>query len=129
MTRVVVVGGGVAGIEALLALHNMAGDRAELTLVSDGPDFLYKPLLVEEPFGLDPAERRELAPLAEDLGAGLIHGRLAEVDPEGSDLKLADGSEVAFDELVVCVGARFGPPSRAPPPSRRPSPPSRWRSS
>ncbi len=110
MTRVVVVGGGVAGIEALLALHDMAGDRAKLTLVSDGPDFLYKPLMVEEPFGLDPAERRELAPLAVQLGAELVQGRLAEVDPEGSEIKLADGSEVAFDELVVCIGGSFRPP-------------------
>ena len=66
---VVIVGGGVAGIEALLALHDLAGERAQLTLVADQPDFLYKPLLVEEPFGLDPAERRELAPLAEQVGA------------------------------------------------------------
>ena len=31
-TRVVVVGGGVAGIEALLALHDLAGNRASVTL-------------------------------------------------------------------------------------------------
>ena len=62
--RVLIVGGGVAGIEAMLALHDLAGDRAALTLIADRPDFIYKPLLVEEPFGLDPAERRELAPLA-----------------------------------------------------------------
>jgi NADH dehydrogenase FAD-containing subunit len=42
--RVVIAGGGVAGIEALLALHDLAGDRASLTLVAPQPDFLYKPL-------------------------------------------------------------------------------------
>ena len=31
---VVVVGGGVAGLEALLALRDLAGDRIDLTLIS-----------------------------------------------------------------------------------------------
>ena len=52
--RVIIVGGGVAGLEALLALDDLAGDRASLTLVAPEPDFLYKPLLVEEPFDLAP---------------------------------------------------------------------------
>ena len=47
-----IVGGGVAGLEALLALKSLAGDRVALTLVAPQPDFLYKPLLVEEPFDL-----------------------------------------------------------------------------
>ena len=51
-TRVVIAGGGVAGLEALLALQDLAGDRASLTLVAPQPDFLYRPLLVEEPFDL-----------------------------------------------------------------------------
>jgi NADPH-dependent 2,4-dienoyl-CoA reductase/sulfur reductase-like enzyme len=57
--RVVIVGGGVAGIEALLALHDLAGDRAELTLVAPQPDFLNVEVAVpmewhEEPMALDP---------------------------------------------------------------------------
>ena len=63
--RVVIVGGGVAGLEALMALHDLAADRAELTLVAPDPDFLYKPLLVEEPFDLGPAEQHALGPLVE----------------------------------------------------------------
>jgi sulfide:quinone oxidoreductase len=65
----VIVGGGVVGLEALMALRDLAGNRAELALVAPEPDFLYKPLLVEEPFDLGPAERHELAPLAEELDA------------------------------------------------------------
>jgi NADH dehydrogenase FAD-containing subunit len=52
-----IVGGGVAGVEALLALRDLAGDRAQLTLIAPEPDFVYKPLLVEEPFGLGPAKQ------------------------------------------------------------------------
>ena len=50
--RVAIVGGGVAGVETLLALSDLAGDRVEQTLVAPTPDFLYKPLLVEELFAL-----------------------------------------------------------------------------
>ena len=47
--RVVIGGGGVAGLEALLALHALAGDRVQLTLVAPDPDFAYRPLAVAEP--------------------------------------------------------------------------------
>ena len=67
--RTLIVGGGIAGLETLLALHDLADDRAELTLVAPDPDFTYKPLVVEEPFSLKPAERHELAPLLSELGA------------------------------------------------------------
>ena len=76
--RVVIVGGGVAGLEALMALHDLAGDRAELTLVAPDPDFLYKPLLVEEPFDLGPAEQHALEPLAEEFGAGFVQEAVEE---------------------------------------------------
>jgi sulfide:quinone oxidoreductase len=35
--NVVVAGGGVAGLEALLALHALAGNRVRLTLVAPDP--------------------------------------------------------------------------------------------
>ena len=107
--RVVIVGGGVAGLEALLALHALAGARAELVLISPDPDFLYKPLLVEEPFGLDPAERHELAPLAAELEAGFILQRVGRIDPDRHLVELADGSSVSYAYLVVCTGGRFNP--------------------
>jgi len=107
--RVVILGGGVAGLEALLALHDLAGERAQLTLVSREPDFLYKPLLVEEPLGLEPAERHELAPLAAELGADFVNQAAAAVDPARHLVTLADGSELPYDKLVVCLGGRYRP--------------------
>ena len=87
-SRVVVMGGGVAGLEALLALHDLAGAWAELTLVAPQPDFLYKPLLVEEPFDLAPAERHELAPLAEEKGARFVRHSVSAVDTDTHVVKL-----------------------------------------
>ncbi len=107
-SKVVIVGGGVAGLEALMALRDLAGDRAELTLVAPEPDFVYKPLLVEEPFDLGPAERHALEPLAEELGARFIQRAARGVAPADHALELDDG-RLGYDFLVVCVGARFRP--------------------
>jgi sulfide:quinone oxidoreductase len=107
--RVVIAGGGVAGLEALLALHDLAGDRVALTLVAPQPDFVYKPLLVEEPFDLEPAERHELAPLAEEMGARFVRGALSGVHPEDHRVELDDGSALDYDYLVVAAGGRFKP--------------------
>jgi sulfide:quinone oxidoreductase len=107
--RVVIVGGGVAGLEALLALHDLAGERVALTLVAPQPDFLYKPLLVEEPFDLGPAERHELAPLAEEKGARFVRRAVSAVRPEEHAVELDDGSKLEYDYLVVAAGGRFKP--------------------
>ena len=105
-TRVVIVGGGVAGLETLLALDDLAGDRVSLTLVAPQPDFIYKPLLVEEPFDLGPAERHELGPLAEEKGARFVQRAVTAVRPEAHIVELGDGSTLEYDYLVVC---RRGP--------------------
>jgi sulfide:quinone oxidoreductase len=107
--RVVIVGGGVAGIEALLALSDLVGDRAALTLVAPEPDFVYKPLLVEEPFGLGPAAHHELQPLAGEKGASFVQRSVASVNWRDHEVGLDDDSTVGYDFLVVCAGGRFAP--------------------
>ncbi len=105
--HIVIAGGGVAGLEALLALSDLAGDRAALTLVAPEPDFLYKPLLVEEPFDLGPAARYELEPLAEERGASFVQRAVKSVRPQDHAVELDDGSALDYDYLVVCAGGRF----------------------
>ncbi len=107
--KVRIVGGGVAGVEALLALGDLAGDSAELTLIAPEPDFVYKPLLVEEPFGLGPPEQYALQPLAEESGGEFLLKAVSAVDSAGHRLELDDGSSLDYDYLVVCVGGRFVP--------------------
>jgi sulfide:quinone oxidoreductase len=108
-TRIVIVGGGVAGVEALLALSDLTGDQAALTLVAPEPDFLYKPLLVEEPFDLGPAARYELEPLARERGAAFVQRAVKAVRPQDHAVDLDDGSALDYDYLVVCAGGRFVP--------------------
>src|SRR3954465_2442555 len=41
--RVVIAGGGVAGLELVLALKALAGDRVDVTLVSPDEEFAHRP--------------------------------------------------------------------------------------
>ena len=66
--EIIIAGGGVAGLEGLLALHRMLGDGARLTLIAPDPDFTYRPLAVAEPFGLGHAHRVPLKRFAEETG-------------------------------------------------------------
>jgi sulfide:quinone oxidoreductase len=67
--QVLVAGGGVAGLEALLALRDLAGERVELTLLSPEAEFVYRPMAVVEPFGRGRADRRPPADIASDVRA------------------------------------------------------------
>ncbi|MDQ3090610.1 MAG: NAD(P)/FAD-dependent oxidoreductase [Actinomycetota bacterium] len=109
--RVLVAGGGVAGLEALLALRDLAGDRVELTLVSPDPDFVYRPMAVAEPFARGHAARHRLCDIARELGAELVRGALTEVDGAGRiAITTADGPlSLSCDALLVAVGARSEP--------------------
>ncbi len=114
--RTLILGGGIAGLEALLALHELAADRTELTLVAPDPDFVYKPLIVEEPFTNEPAKRHELEPAIRELGGRFVLGAARAVDPDRRVIVLTEGyegsyareltHELSYDLLIVCVGGR-----------------------
>ena len=110
--HVVIVGGGVAGLEALMALRDLAGDRVELTLVAPEPDFTYKPLAVEEPFSLHPPERRALDPIAREFGSRFLQAALERVALAEHRVELSTGESLEYATLVVCVGGRPQPAFR-----------------
>jgi sulfide:quinone oxidoreductase len=106
--HVVIAGGGVAALEAMIALHDLAADRVRVTLVAPQPHFEYRPLAVAEPFALGHAARHDLAALAQDFGAGLVRGAVSAVVPH-KHVVLDDGSALAYDTLLVAVGATMQP--------------------
>lgn len=103
--RILIAGGGVAGIEALLVLWHLAGDGVRLTLLSPEAEFASRPPAVAE--WLDPRRdnARLAARIAEGLGAELIRGALREVDSDRRTVITTTGQHVAYDALLVAVGA------------------------
>jgi len=105
-TQVFIAGGGVAGIEALLALRDLAGDLVHVTLASPAPEFVYKPLTVEEPFSPEPATRLELEPLVAETGGTFVQKGLRAIDADRRIAELDDGTTLDFDAAIVCIGAK-----------------------
>jgi sulfide:quinone oxidoreductase len=103
---VLIAGGGVAGLEALLGLRALAGDRVRLTLVAPDENFSYRPLAVAEPFALGHAHRVPLARFAEDAQAELEIDALTAVDDAAGEVRLRDGGTRSFDALIVAPGGR-----------------------
>src|SRR4051812_5829342 len=74
--RVVVIGGGVAGLETVMALRALAGSRVEITLVTPEDEFVYRPMSVAEPFELGIVQRHPLAEVARDFDVEVIADEL-----------------------------------------------------
>jgi sulfide:quinone oxidoreductase len=104
--RVLVAGGGVAGLEAVLALSDMAADRVDVTLLSPQGEFVYRPLAVAEPFSMGRVHRYPLAQLVKDLGVRLVRGTLHRVDADERLVTTVDGEPLGFEALLVATGAR-----------------------
>jgi sulfide:quinone oxidoreductase len=102
--RVVIAGGGVAGLEALLALHELAGERIDVTLLAADDEFVHRPLSVAEPFELTEARSFSLAEIAEEHDARFRRGALARVDAGEMKAISADGQELEYDALLVAIG-------------------------
>ena len=101
----VVAGGGVAGLEGLLALRALTGDRVDLTLVAPNPEFTYRPLAVAEPFAMGHAYRVPLSRFTEDAGAELVIDSTIGVDDRARELRLRETGARSFDALLVAPGA------------------------
>jgi NADH:quinone reductase (non-electrogenic) len=109
MTRVVVVGAGFAGFNAVHTLCKRLGGRAEVVLVNPTDYFLYVPLLPEVAAGiLDP--RRVAVSLPGALpNARLIVGTVHDIDLAGKSLRYrdtdGDDQQLTYDHLLLTVGS------------------------
>ncbi len=105
-SQVVICGGGVAAVEALLALHTLVEVGVELHLVAPNRRFVYQPLAVAAPFGLAETHLFDLSEIAAEKNATLHADSLASVDAQGRRVRLAIGGDLPYDALLVAVGAR-----------------------
>src|SRR4051794_13688749 len=103
--NVVIAGGGVAGVEAALALRALAQDRVRITMLDPSPFLSYRPLAVGVPFGGARAIRVELAAIAADRGFAVVADRVRGVDLARRTVTTQSGDVVAYDDLVLALGA------------------------
>src|SRR3954467_1817456 len=81
-SRVLVAGGGVAALEATIALRDLAPHLVDVELLAPEHEFWYRPLAVAEPFGLARVVRFELADVAASVDATFSLGALVAVDAD-----------------------------------------------
>jgi sulfide:quinone oxidoreductase len=104
--RVVIVGGGVAGLESALALSHLAPELTDVTLIAPDLEFVYRPMVVREPFARGSASRYPLQRIVGDAGATLLAEQLAWVDPDKHTLHTESGKAIEYDALLLTLGAR-----------------------
>jgi sulfide:quinone oxidoreductase len=106
--RVVIAGGGIAGVPLAYAVKEKLHGRADVTLVSDSPDFHFIPANPWIALKLRAATDVTFAlePLLAARKIALRVAALEEIDLEGSELKLAGGASLAYDYLVIATGIR-----------------------
>ncbi|OLB99524.1 MAG: hypothetical protein AUH30_04990 [Candidatus Rokubacteria bacterium 13_1_40CM_68_15] len=107
MTRIVVLGGGFAGLEAMRVLERRLGGRTdiELLLISDRNYLLFTPLLPQVASSL--VEPRHIVqPIRDIRGARRFRFRrdtVCDVDLSGRRVILAEGP-IDYDRLVIAIG-------------------------
>lgn len=102
--RVLIVGGGVAAIEAVLALRDLCGDRVVVEVFSPAHEFTYRPYAVGTPYGISQVARYELDDLLARAGAAFHLANIAAVDTASRRISSHDGDWFSYDDLILAPG-------------------------
>jgi sulfide:quinone oxidoreductase len=103
--HVLIAGGGVAALEAALALRDLAEGRVNVELLAPEPQFWYRPLAVAAPFKLGEVQHLELEGLARGIGASFTPGALVGVDAWRHIAHTSKNTQIEYDVLVIACGA------------------------
>jgi sulfide:quinone oxidoreductase len=104
--RVLIAGGGVAGLETLLALRALAGDRLDISVVAPRLKFLNESMSVREPFTPQRVRGVRIEDMLAELDAHWIRTDLDCVRPEEHMVLTRRSERLPYDRLVLALGAR-----------------------
>jgi sulfide:quinone oxidoreductase len=107
--RVLIAGSGVAGLETMLALHALAEDRVELTVIAPEDEFVYRPLAASEPYTVGRTRQVSLESAARDAGAAFFPLTVEAIDAGKKLVSTTPGRRFEYDTLVLAVGAQAVP--------------------
>lgn len=104
-TDILIAGGGVAALEALLALNERLGSSRTITMLAPNDAFRYRPLAAYG--GLVPGLRSavDLAEVAAEYDAEHLRDHLGSVHPERSEAITRNGTCIRYQALIVAIGA------------------------
>src|SRR3954447_9021911 len=102
--HVLIAGAGVAGLETLLALRVLAGDRVHVTLLAPDIAFVNNSMCAAQPFQPKRVRGIKLGRLAVDLGASWRRDALDRVEPDQRRVITKSGERILYDRLVVATG-------------------------
>jgi sulfide:quinone oxidoreductase len=103
--RVLIAGGGVAALEAALALRRLAEDKVRVELLAPELHFWYRPLAVAAPFELGDVLHFELDGLARKIGVEFTLGGLVGIDAWRHVAHTSRNTQLEYDMLLVACGA------------------------
>jgi sulfide:quinone oxidoreductase len=106
--RVLIAGGGVAGLETLLALRALAADRVDITLVTPELRLINRSMAVDQPFRPQHVRGVRMQDVTGEYDARWHRGALDRVEHERHVIVTKDRDELPYDMLVLAVGARPG---------------------
>jgi sulfide:quinone oxidoreductase len=105
--KVLIAGGGVAGLEAALALRDLAGERVEIQVHDPRREFVFRPFAVAEPYGANGGFRYDMRRLCERCGASFGPGAIVAIDAERRLATTHDGGHLPYDHMIVATGVRM----------------------
>jgi sulfide:quinone oxidoreductase len=104
--RVVIAGGGVAAVEAVLALRDLVGRQIGIDMLVPERVLAHRPSSVATPFGFGGPPELDLAELGRRHAVTLHHAGLASVDADAGVATVDGGAELPYDFLLLAHGAR-----------------------
>ncbi len=103
--RVLIAGGGVAGLETLLALRALAPDRFQITILAPELKFINRSMSAAQPFNPQRVRGLRLEDTAAELGARWHRGALDRIEHDRHRAVTKDRDELPYDILVLALGA------------------------
>lgn len=107
--RVLVAGGGVAALEAVLALRSFSRTHFEIDIVAPEREFHARPLSVAEPFDAVARKPLDLHAFASDAAARYHQDAIVAIDPPRRMAHTRSGAAFGYDALLMAIGAQPRP--------------------
>jgi sulfide:quinone oxidoreductase len=102
--QVVIVGGGIGALEALMALHDLGRQQLQLTVVARDTDFVARAMSVAAAFSAGHVTRVPIAAVCAEFGARHHQATVVSVDGLLHRVVCDDGTQWDYDVLVLANG-------------------------